>query len=68
MEILQETWSFQITIPNEYIKTDEIVLRIVFPGAVTPRMLDQTQNDDRVCSIDLRTLALEPLSAEEKDG
>lgn len=68
LEFSNGIFEYEITIPNEYIKTDEIVLRIVFPGAVTPRMLDQTQNDDRVCSIDLRTLALEPLSAEEKNG
>ena len=46
LEFSNRIFEYEITIPNEYIKTDEIVLRIVFPGAVTPRMLDQTQNDD----------------------
>lgn len=47
-----------LRIPKEVI-SDTMVIRCVFPGAVTPNMLDETNQDGRVLSIGVETMQLQ---------
>lgn len=42
---------YTIDIPKEYIRDNLLPLRMVFPGAVTPNMIDSSVSDKRVYSI-----------------
>lgn len=47
-----------ITIPEETLGEDELIIRMVFPGAVTPNQLDRTNPDMRVLSVAFTTMYL----------
>lgn len=49
----------KITIPQKFINTDTIYLRLVMPNAVTPHMIDENNSDDRVYSVLLQNISLE---------
>lgn len=46
-----------IVIPKELID-DIMVIRMVFPGAVTPHMLDEINNDNRVLSVGFKEIKI----------
>lgn len=46
-----------VTIPKEVVD-DIMVIRMVFPGAVTPHMLDETNDDNRVLSVGFREIEI----------
>lgn len=47
-----------IVIPKEYIRGDVLPVRMVFPGAVTPKMLNPDSDDRRVLSVHFNKLWL----------
>ena len=47
----------EISIPKNMI-SDTIVIRMVFPGAVTPKMIGQEEEDERVLSIEVNAISL----------
>lgn len=46
-------------ISKDYIKDGKLVLRMVFPGAVTPNQLDRSNEDTRVLSVAFTSMWLE---------
>ena len=54
-EAIGENISF--TIPKETV-SDTMVIRLVFPGAVTPNMLDEKNQDGRILSVELSEIQL----------
>lgn len=46
-----------VVIPKEVVD-DIMVIRMVFPGAVTPHMLDETNDDTRVLSVGFREMKM----------
>lgn len=47
-----------VKIPKEIV-SDTMVIRWVFPGAVTPHMLDEKDQDGRILSIGVKTIQLQ---------
>ena len=47
----------EVSIPKNMI-SDTIVIRMVFPGAVTPKMIGQEDEDERVLSIEVNSISL----------
>lgn len=47
-----------VVIPSEYLEDEKLAIRMVFPGAVTPRQLDSDSNDTRVLSIAFQSMWL----------
>lgn len=45
-----------VDIPKEYIRDNIIPLRMVFPGAVTPHMLDINNEDNRIYSVHINKI------------
>lgn len=48
-----------VTIPEKLIKNKELIIRMVFPNAVTPHQLDKNNTDTRVLSIVFDSMRLE---------
>lgn len=46
-------------IPKDYINDGKLVLRMVFPNAVTPNQLDRNNADTRILSVDFTSMWLE---------
>ncbi len=40
-----------VTIPGDCVENDLLVIRMVFPNAVTPNQLDRNNPDTRVLSV-----------------
>ncbi|MCR5398980.1 MAG: LTA synthase family protein [Lachnospiraceae bacterium] len=47
-----------VLIPGEYINDDILPLRLVFPGAIEPRMLDESSDDARILSVHINKMWL----------
>lgn len=50
---------FISVISGEYLNDDKLLLRMVFPGAVTPNQLDRDDPDTRVLSVSFTSMWLE---------
>ena len=48
-----------VTIPKNKIENNKLVIRMVFPNAVTPNQIDKTNTDRRVLSVAFDTMRLE---------
>lgn len=48
-----------VVIPSDKITDDTLILRIVFPNAVTPNQLDRENNDTRLMSVSFVSMRLE---------
>lgn len=48
----------EIKIPKNMID-DTVIIRMVFPGAITPRMLDSSCQDERILSIGIKSMILD---------
>ena len=48
-----------IVIPKNKMQNNELVIRMVFPNAVTPNQLDRTNTDTRVLSVEFDSMRLE---------
>ncbi len=48
-----------LTIPSKHIKDNELVIRMVFPNAVTPNQLDRSNDDTRILSVEFTSMRLE---------
>lgn len=46
-------------IPKDYIDDGKLILRMVFPNAVTPNQLDRNNTDFRILSVDFTSMWLE---------
>ena len=47
-----------VVIPKEYITNNELIIRMVFPNAVTPNQLDRSNPDMRVLSVSFDSMWL----------
>lgn len=47
------------TIPEEMLTGDELIIRMVFPNAVTPNQLDRNNTDKRILSVAFSSMWLE---------
>lgn len=56
LEFVKSDADYTLDIPKENLNDSELVIRMVFPGAVTPRMLDENTKDDSVVSIELESM------------
>lgn len=52
----------EFTIPEEVLEGDALVVRMVFPNAVTPNQLDRNNKDMRILSVAFDSMWLEPAS------
>lgn len=48
-----------VAIPGDRIEDDTLILRFVFPNAVTPNQLDRENGDTRVLSVSFTSMCLE---------
>ncbi|MDE7267515.1 MAG: hypothetical protein K2N89_08630 [Lachnospiraceae bacterium] len=48
-----------VTIPKNRIENNKLIIRMVFPNAVTPNQIDRTNADRRVLSVAFDTMRLE---------
>ena len=48
-----------VTIPRDMIEDEELVIRMVFPNAVTPNQLDRNNPDRRVLSVAFASMWLQ---------
>ena len=48
-----------VTIPKDMIEDEELIIRMVFPNAVTPNQLDRNNPDRRVLSVAFASMWLQ---------